>query len=199
MKLSKLAVVAVVSGVLAACGGGGGGSSEAASGSAPVNAAAPATITKYNGSWTEGCLPAASIEINGSAAYAIYSLVAVEGLDAKNVQGTIQLEVFEDATCSTTRRALHSKKFSFTVDGTATASGKAVDRITVSAGAFGTLNAQTVTINGITYNDYFFTDDVVNAKDIVYVEGDNFFFGDALVKNDYPTMLETTPSLTRMR
>jgi hypothetical protein len=78
------------------------------------------------------------------------------------------------------------------VDGTATARGKAVDRTTVSAGAFGTLN-------GITYNDYFFTDDVVNAKDIVYVEGDNFFFGDALVKNDYPTMLETTPSLTRMR
>jgi hypothetical protein len=150
VRISILAAVATA--VLAACGGGGGD-------------AAPAD--KYVGTWTKAC------EIDGRAS-ASGELTLNKASD-NSLTGSLTVRGFNNTTCAGTPGATRSAPAAVTIDGTGTAEGKTVDKVTAVLG-----------------------DEA--GKDIFLVEGNRLFESPENSPKDaqgYPTTLDLASAWTK--
>ncbi|MCB1512702.1 MAG: hypothetical protein KDJ36_17540 [Hyphomicrobiaceae bacterium] len=126
-ELVAVTAAVMVTASLTACGGGS---------DAPVADAEPAD--KYVGIWTSGC------QTTGSS-YQYQFEMSKGGATAVNMKVT--RVGYANPTCTGTPAGSQSTNYAFTIDGTGTASNKAVDKITLSA-AFGGSFKQLFAVEG---------------------------------------------------
>lgn len=132
----------MVTASLTACGG---------SSDAPAANAEPAD--KYVGTWTSSC------QTSGASAEQTQLEMSKGGATAVNMKFT--LFAYANQTCTGTPPDSYSTNYAFTIDGTGTANGKVVDKVSLSA-AFG---GSTKLIFGVEGNLMYLPDEASQGLD----------------------------------
>ncbi len=123
-----------------------------------------------------------------------FNLAVVNG----RLEGITTTRLYNDDNCSTTVLATLAAGISVTLDGATTASGKSAAKATFTMEPeFPGFGGQTLTINGITYNNRDGEWTTTTAyKTLVHVDGGRMYLGggDAEDAQGYPTALDLRPS-----
>jgi hypothetical protein len=200
----RLALSATLVAALGACGGGGGGDDDPSPNTPEVGAGA---IDKYVGTLVTACFQTQAITDATTAAVLNNRSVlrVLSKTSPTRAPVEIKLESYAAPDCSGTPKntvTVNGAGTFLLIDGTATIGSDTVDKISLSRGPFFPgLSGATISVNGVNYDGATYgaqTTDVF--RDIFLFRGADLYAGDIskpLDAQGYPTVLGTTPTLTK--
>jgi hypothetical protein len=209
-RLSLLLTAAACAVALTACGGGGGDAGSSGTGATPLPTGTDA-IDKYVGTIAGPCFqtPNVTDATTGAKLYLKSTLRLTTKVNASQVTGSFDYNYYDAATCTGTSRytiTITGASNFLSIDGTGTASGKAVDKVTLGVGVFfpGITFGTSYTVQGVRFTGApYNAQSAQTQKDIWQLDAatgniTNGDFSNLPDAQGYPTVLQSSPSFKKI-